>query len=223
MAYAPQAQVEHSLVVLGSFFAADKSSNSKEASRVSDIVDNSTILALDLKQNLPSSQWLRSRVDELVLLSELQSRPDNVNLKVLPIDNHSKARLGDWIGSALPAPKVLLLPGLDTSIRSGELGTGSDIFLPVSAMLFSGSRGVISRWYAGGESSSRFLQRVRREIADSRDISGATRRASLSLWAEQFATVGEPILLHSSGDNDSLTTGEHPLLWGGYMAIGGTR
>lgn len=223
LAYAPQTPVEHSLVVLASFFAVDKAGNAREASKVSDIVDNSTILALDAKQNLPSSQWLRSRADELVLLSELQSRSDNVNLKVLPIDNHPKSRLGDWIGSALPAPRILLLPGLDTSIRSGELGSGSDLFLPVSAMLFSGSRGVISRWSVGGESSSRFLQRVRREIADSRDISSATRRATLALWAEQFATVGEPILLHTSGDNDSLTSGEHPLLWGGYMAVGGTR
>lgn len=223
MAYATKAPLEQSLVVMGSFFAADKSTNSKEASRVNDIVDNSTLISLDQKQNLPSSQWLRSRTDELVLLSELQSRADNVNLKVLPIDNHPKARLGDWIGSALPAPKILLLPGLDTSIRTGDMGTGSDVFLPVSAMLFSGSRGVISRWSVGGESSSRYLQRLRREIADSRDVSTATRRASLAIWAEQFATAGEPILLHSSGDNDSLTSGEHPLLWGGYMSIGGTR
>ena len=219
-AFASTPPSEHSLLLLGSFFTNDKSINAKEASKVADVADGSTVAAMEQRQNLPSSQWLRSRADELVLLAELVSKPDDANLRVLPIDNHTKSRLGDWIGSTLKTPSLLLLPGMDTSIRSGEIANGSEIFLPVAAMLYSGSRGVVSRWSVGGESSSRFLQRARWEMSGSKSISGALRKSSIALWVEQFATASEPILLPAGSDSPVLTSGEHPLLWSSYMAIG---
>jgi CHAT domain-containing protein len=79
---------------------------------------------------------------------------------------------------------------------------------------------MISRWSVGGESSSRYLQRMRQELKASSSISAAMRRSTISLWAEQFATASEPVLLPAGNDADILTSGEHPLLWGGYMAIG---
>ncbi len=220
LAYGPNTTAENPMVLLSNFFAADKAQNSKEAQLVAQVIDNTSVVQLDLKLALPSSQWLRCRVDELVSLTPQDAMLDNANLRVLPIDNNAKSRIGDWIGSALKTPNLVLLPGMETSIRTGKIGSGNEIFLPVCAMLYSGSRGMISRWSVGGESSSRYLQRMRQELKASSSISAAMRRSTISLWAEQFATASEPVLLPAGNDADILTSGEHPLLWGGYMAIG---
>ena len=78
----------------------------------------------------------------------------------------------------------------------------------------------MSRWPVGGMSSSAYLQRVRQEIQSGNTISGAMRRATVALWAEQFATLDEPILKPTGNDLPPLISGEHPLFWGSYMAIG---
>jgi tetratricopeptide (TPR) repeat protein len=219
LAYARNRPIEQSAVFLGSFFTLDKAQNQKEAQLVGDAANNTSLVLVELKNSLPSSQWLRSKIDEIICLTP-QDAVENANLRVLPIDNNPKSRLGDWIGSTLKSPELVMLPGMETSIRSGKFGNGNEIFLPVCAMLYSGSRGIISRWSVGGESSSRYLQRVRTELKSSPSTSGAMRRATVSLWAEQFATANEPVLLPAGNDADLLTGGDHPLLWSGYMAIG---
>lgn len=219
MAVSPAGPAEDPLIIVGNLFAADKAINQREASQLSDIVNNSSMVFLDQKVQSASAHWLKMRTDPLIVLQNLNSAKDSWSIRVLPLDNKPGGLLSHWANSPLPSPELIALPGLDTSIRSGDFGNGNDLLLPVSAFLLTGSQAIISRWSAGGISSSKFLQRSFRELKQSPSLSAAHRRAVLGQWVEQFNTEDEPVLAPHA-KLPVVTEGNHPLLWAGYMVAG---
>jgi CHAT domain len=220
LVYGSPLRSENSLLLLGTHFATDKTANQRLCSLVSDTVDSSSIIQLDQKQTIASPNLLRIRSDELYVFAPLDAKQDNAALRALPIENLAKNRLNDWLASPLQTPSLIVLPTIETAAKNGDLGNGSELFMPVCSLLLNGSQGVISRWSVSGESSSRFWQRARMEFASFGGISAGLRRASIALWAEEFNTSTEPVLHPVGNDSDLLTSGEHPLFWAGYMAIG---
>jgi hypothetical protein len=219
MAVSQEEPARDPLIIVGNLFAADKAVNQREASQLGDIVDSSSMIFLDQKIQSASAQWLKIRTDPVIVLQGLNSAKDSWSIRVLPLDNKPGGLLSHWANSPLASPKLIALPALDTSIRSGDFGNGNDLLLPVSAFLLSGSQAVISRWSVGGISSSRYLQRTFRELKQSPSLSSAHRRAVLSQWVEQFNTEDEPVL-PAHAESPAVTEGNHPLLWAGYMVVG---
>ncbi len=219
-AYRKSNLTSDALIVSGKFFAPDKSVNTREVTAIAAARGPSAIIHLDQKVTASSSFWLQARTDELVVLNRLNMVDDGWAIRPIGIDSAAGSLLSDWMNLPQAVPQLVILPGLETSIRTGEFGNGNDVFLPVCAVVYGGSRGVISRWATGGMSSSRYLQRLRQELSETTPISKSLRRATLALWAEQFAVSDEPVLKPAGGADTELTSGEHPLLWSGYMAVG---
>jgi len=220
LAYAGRKPQGNALAVAGGFFSLDKVVNGNEAKLVAAAGPTTALVHLDQKMLSANSFRLRVSSSELIVLNQLDAAPDGWSLRPIPMDAKNGGSLVDWFYSPQATPNLTLLPGTQTAVRTGEISNGDDVFLPVCGLLFGGSRGVISRWPVGGISSSRYIQRVRQEIHGNNTISGACRRAAIALWAEQFHTTDEPILKPAGSDAPPLTSGEHPLFWAGYMAIG---
>lgn len=202
-------------------FSLDRSINSQESKKVSDSgTANTSEIFLEQRINAPSSLWLRGYADEVITLSPISTATDGWGVRPIPIDSKPGGRLSDWLGSTFPTPPWIFLPMNDSTIQRGQLGNGNDLLLPAFAMTYGGKLGMISRWKVGGISASRYLQRIRQELGDSRSLSGSLRRATLAVWSEQFHTDQEPILQPTGSSTDRLVSGENPLLWSAYMAIG---
>lgn len=219
-AFAEPAPVAETLGIVGSFFAPETSTNQALAESVGQEIPDSHTLFLAHKASVPSVAWLKLKTDQLWVATALESTGNAWDTRVLPLGNVDQTRVGSWLAMPHTSPVRVLLPGMRTAIRSGELAHGDELFLPICAMLFSGTQHVsLSRWPAGGVSTSRLLQRQLEEL-QSEPPSAALRRAVLALWAEQFVAANEPALLPWSKDAAILVRGEHPLLWAGYMAVG---
>ncbi|MBX3423434.1 MAG: CHAT domain-containing protein [Pirellulaceae bacterium] len=223
LALGSRPQPTDSLLMAGNLFSLDKSVSEREAKILADASRGTTLIFLNQKNATVPALWQRVRFDELLLVDGVSSDSDGWQLRALPLDNRPAGQLQDWLHSSAAGNHLLWLPGNDSSVRNGQLGNGDDLFLPACAMLLSGSQGVLSRWSSGGTSGARYLQRARLELARSQPLSIALRRASLALWSEQFAMAEQPIFKPLSSDSGTLASGEHPLLWGGYMAIGDNR
>lgn len=220
LAYASRTPQGSALAVLGNIFSLDKSVNGQLAGHVAAAGQQASLIHLDQKVFAPSSTWLRSHTAELLVLHPLNSAQDGWNVRLIPIDKSEDGNLIDWLDTSQATPTLTLLPAMNTSVRAGEAAGGNDLYQTACGMLYGGSRGLISRWQVGGPSSSAYLERVRQEVHGGNTISGAMRRATIAVWAEQFSTSEEPILKPTGSDAPALTSGEHPLLWGSYMALG---
>ena len=220
LAFAPDSPHVDSLVVVNSLLSLDRQVNGREARQLAEAAGGAALIFLDQRIQASSAQWLRVRIDELLVLSQINTATDGWNARVLPVDARPGSQLSDWLNSPLSAPKLTWLPGWESSIRSGQLGNGDDLFLPAAAILLSGGQGMLSRWAAGGISSARYLQRARQELTDSVSLSAAMRRATIALWADQFVAADEAALRPAGRDATPLVSGEHPALWGGYLTLG---
>lgn len=206
--------------LVGPFFAVDKEVNMEQSQLLADRVANTTTILLNQKNAVPSSLWLRLRAEQLWVTSKMDSNGSGWDVIPIPLGKARPQTLGTWMQTPLAAPARVLLPGYESSMRSGTLLDGSDVLLPVSSLLFGGSKtAILSRWSTGGKSSQRVLSRCLEEL-EHEPASAALRRSLLALWTEEFLTADEPILLPAGKDADALMSGSHPLLWGGYMSIG---
>jgi tetratricopeptide (TPR) repeat protein len=209
----------NSLAVISPVFSLDRSVNTREAQKAFEPGVTSAIF-LEQRIGAPSSLWLRVHADEITTAHPTVTGSDSWAVRPIPIDGKPGGTLAEWVGSSLPVPPWIFLPMNDSSVRTGQLQSGNDLFLPACGIAYGGNLGMISRWAVGGVSSSRYLQRVRQELRDNQRLSSSTRRAALAIWSEQFNAEEEPILKPLSSDGARVTSGEHPLLWSSYMTIG---
>ena len=220
LAFAKPFPVTQTVGIVGSFFALDPSTNQSLGQSIGQEIPDSHTLLLAQRNRVPSVSWLKLKTDQLWVATTVDSTSNGWDTRVLPLGNVDQTRVGSWLATPHTSPARVLLPGMRTAVRSDELAHGDELFLPICAMLFSGTQHVsLSRWPAGGVSTSTLLQRQLEEL-QSEPPSAALRRAVLALWAEQFVAASEPTLLPWNKNEAVLVGGEHPLLWAGYMAVG---
>ncbi|GAB5403751.1 MAG: hypothetical protein Aurels2KO_19820 [Aureliella sp.] len=213
----PRPQAPRTLGIVGSFFAADADENRVAADTLQAAIPQSELLLLDQKIQSASAPWLRLTADRIWVANPIRSA--GLDTVLLPLGGARQSTLGSWLESPRIGARQIIAPGMNTAAINDSLGNGDDIFLPVSAMSISGSTGLVSRWSAGGQSSAAMMLRYMEELGRQRS-SEALRVAVVAQWAEQFLVDDEPSLLPAGKERLSLTSGSHPALWAGYMAIG---
>ncbi len=223
-AFSAKPVVRETVGIASGIFSVDKAINEQQIDLLVAAVPNSHKVTLNARTNVPSSQWLGLRADQIWVANEIDNTRGGWDALFLPVSSNRPLLLGRMLELPHVAPRQWLLPGVQTSVQAlPQLLDGNDIFLPACAMLTSGTRSAIfSRWSVGGMSSQRLLQRSLEELSNNETTSDALRRSILALWTEEFSTAGEPILGSSNRDATDLTSGRHPLLWSGYMCIGDT-
>lgn len=214
--------IKNSVGILGNPFATNKDENRAIAERLLAEVSNSTGLFLDEKLAVPSPVWLGICSDQLWFAAQLVPAANTWETILMQFGRGKQATLGSWLSSPKASPAAVVLPGLTTAAPSGTLGSGNELFLPACGMLLSGTRSaMLSRWPVGGKSTAAILERYL-EDSQSESASTALRRAVLSLWTEDFLIADEPSLLPAGKEAAALCSGQHPLLWSGYMSVGDT-
>ncbi len=222
-ASAARPDIRQTVGLINSFFSIDKESNKQQAQQVVDAVSNSTGIFLDQKVTVPSPVWLRLHCDQFWLAAHTDSSGSGLETVVMPFGKPTPATISSWLRSPGHAPASVILPAMQSSIQNGNLGNGDEIFLPACGLLASGVKtAVISRWPVGGKSTSSLLVNYLQEL-QTESSAEALRRATLSLWAQDFLVADEPGLLPAGKEAAALTRGNHPTLWAAYMAIGDTR
>ncbi len=211
--------VKDSVGIVSDFFAIDPESNQSQSQQIVQSVPNTYDIPLAQKVTVPSAAWLKLRTDQLWIAGIVDST-NGWETPVLPFGKTHQARLGSWLETPCTSPARVLLPGLQPGIGQGKMSNGNELLLPVCSLLFSGTKSaIISRWPVGGRSTSTLLQRQLEEMQFERP-SNAHRRAILAQWPEQFLIAEEPALLPAGKEASALTSGFHPLFWGGYMVVG---
>jgi tetratricopeptide (TPR) repeat protein len=220
LAFGTRPALQRSVGIVGSFFALDPPSNDAAANAIARSVPDSTLILLSQKLSVAAPNWLKLATDQLWVASPIESGENGWEAAVLPLGKPLQAHIGLWFETPRTSPAIVALPGLTPVLKQGKMGRGNDIFLPVCAMLFSGTKtACISRWPVGGGSTKVFLQRELEELQTDRP-SAALRRSVLALWTEQFLLADEPLLLPAVKESAPLVPGNHPLLWSGYMSVG---
>ncbi|MEZ6133553.1 MAG: hypothetical protein R3C53_01455 [Pirellulaceae bacterium] len=220
LAYAPRVDAKATVGLIDGFFAIDKDQNSSLAEAIVSHIPNSHKILLNQKSTVPSATWLRLRTDQLWVAGTLATAGSGWETAIIPVGRARPPQLGTWLQTPHVAPARVVLPGYQSSMRSGQLQYGNDLLLPACAMLYGGSRtAIVSRWSAGGLSSARLLLRCFEEL-ETETAPNALQRSILALWTEDFLTADEPILLPAGKNAPASTSGQHPLLWSGYMCFG---
>ncbi|MCA9158629.1 MAG: CHAT domain-containing protein, partial [Planctomycetales bacterium] len=220
LAFGDAPDVMETVGIVDNFFALDGASNQTLAQTIGQAVPESHTLSLAQKLNIPSSAWLKLRTDQLWVGATIDASERGWDARVLPLGDEDQSRVGSWLSVPHTSPARVLLPGLRTAIGHGQLAQGDELFLPICALLYSGTKhACLSRWPVGGASTATLMQRQLEEL-QSESPSAALRRAVLALWPEQFVSAEEPSMLPISRNTPTLISGSHPLLWSGYMAIG---
>ncbi len=220
VAFGKAPKVQETVGIVGNFFALDATQNTEAASSIAQSIPGSHVVMLNQKVTVPSATWLKLKSDQLWVANTLESSDNGWEVPVLPLGKPQQARIGMWLDTPRTSPPIVLLPGLKTSLSQGQLGHGNELFLPICAMLYSGTKtACLSRWPVGGGSTKIFLQRQLEELQSERP-SEALRRSVLAQWPEQFLLADEPLLLPAGKDSPPLVAGSHPLLWCGYLSVG---
>ncbi|QDV27686.1 CHAT domain-containing protein [Aureliella helgolandensis] len=220
MANAGRPAIQDTLGIVGGFFALDRETNAALARQLIAVVPDSQLVSLSQKILVPSADWLRLRIDQLWVAAEVPAA--GWETQGLALGPTRPSSMGGWLELPFLSPLRVLMPGMATSLRSGVLQQGDDLFLPACALMYSGTQSaVLSRWATGGKSSQYLMQRYLQELATEAS-STALRRSLLAHWAEQYLIADEPALQPAGDEDAQLIHGTHPLLWSGYMAVGDT-
>ncbi len=130
--------------------------------------------------------------------------------------------LNSWLLSPIASPQEVILPGIETIVTQGKLGTGREIFELACTAQASGVRSLLmSRWPVRGHSTSKLLQGYVENLSK-QSASSSWQRSVLALWEETLESKNEPSLLPIS-DRPPIVPGRLPWLWSGYMQIGDTQ
>ncbi len=220
LAFSTKPTINETTGIVGNFFALDAASNEAAAAAIAQAVPNSHSVNLNPKVSVPSATWLRLKTDQLWVATLVESFDNGWETPILPLGKPNQASVGKWLDTPQTSPAIVLLPGLQTGLSQGKPTRGNDLFLPICAMLYSGTKTTcLSRWPVGGSSAKTFLQRELEELQTERP-SDALRRGVLAQWPEQFLISDEPSLLPAAKESPPLISGSHPLLWSGYMSVG---
>lgn len=220
MAFGQRPALKSNVGIVGSFFALDPPSNDLAADAIASSLPNPGLVLLSQKLSVPAAGWLKLTTDLLWTAAAVEAIENSWDTPVLPLGQPQQAPVGLWLETPRTSPAVVVLPGLGSGLKQGKLGRGDELFLPVCAMLFSGTKSTcVSRWPVGGSSAKVFLQRELEELQFEQP-SAALRRSILAQWTEQFLLAEEPILLPAVKEAPVMIPGSHPLLWAGYMCVG---
>jgi tetratricopeptide (TPR) repeat protein len=220
LAFAGRSAPRDTVGLVNSFFSIDKDENKQQADLLANRAPNTAKIFLTQKSTVPSSLWIRLRAEQLWAAAKIESNVTGWDAIPIPLDKSRPQSLGSWLRTPRVAPARVFLPGYESSMRSGNLLQGDDLLLPAFSLLYGGSKSaILSRWSTGGKSAQRLIARCLEEMNDE-SASTALRRSVLALWAEDFLTADEPILLPAGKEANPLTSGTHPLLWSGYISIG---
>ncbi len=218
--FAKRPAINDTVGVVASFFSNDPVANQLQAEAIAKSVPNSHLIALNQKVAVPPANWVRLRTDQLWVASEIDNTSNGWEAVVLPLGKSRQSRIGGWLETPRSSPALVVMPGLQNGLKSGQLRNGNEIFLPVCSLMFSGTQSAcLSRWPAAGTSAGMLLQRHMDELQFERP-SDSLRRAILSQWPVALLIADEPALLPVDKDSALLTDGSHPLLWAGYMCVG---
>ncbi len=218
----PAPVVRSTVGLFNGFFVRDRAANLGLCNQLGKELKQSLRMDLQTKSTLASPSWLRLRADQLWVASELPMGATPWELKVVPLEPSRENALANWMQSPLRAPSRLFLPGLQSSASKVEMKGGQEIFIPACTFMAAGAKSVwISRWKVGGRSAYAALERVLDEI-QFESPSSAWQRAAIALWAEELPTSDEPVLPTAKALPATIS-GQHPLLWSGYMMIGDHR
>lgn len=214
--------VRNTVGLYNSFFMRDRAANLGLCNQVGKELKQSMRLDMQQKSSLASPSYIRLRADQVWVASELPMGSTPWELKVFPLEPSRENALANWMQSPLRAPSRLYLPGLQTSASKVELKGGQEIFIPACTFMAAGTKSVwMSRWKVGGRSAHTALDRLLDEI-QFESPSSAWQRAAIALWAEELPTSDEPILPGAKA-LPSTISGQHPLLWSGYLMLGDHR
>lgn len=217
------AKVDQTVGLWSNLFTNDKAVNDSLIEKLTNGIPGSHKVELGIKSTIPSSLWLRLTTDQMILGSRIQPAASIWETKFLPIDNSQTNQLGNWLEVPAARPSSLIAMGYQSTAVTPTLGNGSELFLPACTSLINGTKAtILSRWSGAGRSSQALITRYLQEFPESTP-SSAWQRAALSLWAEDFLTAEEPLLLPAGKEAATLTSGFHPKLWSGYMLIGDTQ
>ncbi|GIW98697.1 MAG: hypothetical protein KatS3mg111_2030 [Pirellulaceae bacterium] len=206
--------------VQGRLLAADLALNAQLHQSLVAARPGTLVIDANQKVNYPSPVWLRARTDLLWSTQTVDIRDRELEVTWIPPVRGQGDPLRGWLRVPLGGPSLVILPGINGGLATGGLGDGDELFLPACALQVSGVRGaVLSRWPTGGRSTAALLERYLREVSLG-SWSAAWRRSVLSMWANQWLIAEEPALLPAGKEAENLVTGEHPLLWAGYLHIG---
>ena len=218
----PAPTVRNTVGLYNAFFVRDRATNQGLCAQVGKELKPSLRMDLQQKSTLAAPSWLRLRADQLWVASELPMGATPWELKVLPLEPSRENALANWMQSPLRAPSRLFLPGLQSYANVVEMKGGQEIFVPACTFMAAGAKSVwLSRWKVGGRSAHLALDRVLDET-QFESPSSAWQRAAIALWAEDLPTSDEPILPSAKGLPATIS-GQHPLLWSGYMMLGDHR
>ncbi len=216
-----------SVGLYSNFFAVDRAANQALAAKI--IPSSSNSLQLDMQQKAvgASPRWLRFRADQLWVASEITMGATPWETRLCPIEGAADAALANWMQSPLCSPARVYLPGYQSSAALVEMKGGNEIFVPACTLSAAGCKSLwMSRWSVGGRSAQLIMNRLAEEL-EYESPSSAWQRAAIALWAENLNTSDEPIIANAKAKAKAITktlpatiSGEHPLLWGGYMMIG---
>ncbi len=219
----PSAVVDRTVLVSGSFFAADKAGNDLLTNAIIQGLPKAQKIDLAAKNNLQSALWLRLDIDQLLVCAKIESVPKIWETSLFPLDATKFSQLGSWIESPQQVPSRLIFPGYQTNAATSGLGSGRELMVPACSLLYSGAQSaLISRWPVAGRSSQIVMNRYVQEL-EFESPSAAWQRAAFSLWAEELLVAEEPAMLPTSKDSPTLVRGQHPKLWSSYLIIGDTR
>lgn len=206
-------------IVGGAFFSPDKEANRLQVRKLVDGIPDSHLIALNQKITVPSAQWLRLRTDRLWVAHDVDTSQAGWEAIAIGLGASRQDSFANWTKTPRRSPPEVIYAGMASSMRTGKLGNGNDVFLPAAAIALGGGSGVIARWPGRGPSAANLMLRYMEEQQDE-PASEALRRAVIAQWSEDYLIADEPSLLPAGSQQDALCSGRHPLLWSGYMTVG---
>ena len=128
-----------------------------------------------------------------------------------------------WNQLPFGSPRSLVLTGVSMMppAMTGQEDEWLRILLPAIAQ---GTRQItLTRWPVGGESTVSLLQSFMDNQQDMR-LSEAWQRSVLTAWESQYPLADEILFRESKVENpDNAVSGNHPLLWSGYVNVGDSK
>ncbi len=200
----------------GLFFAPRDATGNQAA--VQSLVDVSgATVRLPLSPLVPSG-LLSPSVQRLVIAAPRAIDPTrSLQFSLVEEDNGVfEGTLAGWLALPNHSPTSVVLPGLRTTLASGRLGDGSELFMAVMTLHVSGVRDVLlSRWAIGGQSTTIAMRELLQELPHI-GMQAAWNRALLLLQQAELDPENEPLL--GNADKDAaMLTGEPPLFWASYL------
>ena len=118
-------------------------------------------------------------------------------------------------------PNEVILPGYHTaaedSLKSRYAVPGQEIFLPICALMSSGSQTILlSRWRTGGKTSFDLVREFVQELPHT-SPADAWQRAVFLTAASPLDLDAEPRIKRVATDESP--PAKHPFFWSGYMLV----